>query len=97
MESTNDCVAVFVAAWANEMVYMCEKHMDQLYTIGNAMGCPIQPRLYFGDEKCKNCENEKDKSQAPCRVVTEYLSNAASTLLEKINNKEEEGKHSTKG
>ena len=50
--------AEYEASWAGEFVYMCEKHMKQLVTIGTAMGVPVPYRVHSGDEICKNCERE---------------------------------------
>ena len=50
--------AGYVASWAGEFVYMCEKHMKQLVTIGTAMGVPVSYKEHLGGEICKNCEHE---------------------------------------
>jgi len=53
--------AEFEACWAGNFVYMCERHLRCLRTIGAAIGEPVNYKPYDGSNKCKNCENGLDK------------------------------------
>ena len=53
--------AEYRAPWANGIVYMCEKHMEQLIKIGNAMGFPVGAEKCGDGTICKNCVVEAEK------------------------------------
>lgn len=56
--------ASYQAAWANEIIYMCGRHMSGVVTIGAAIGAPINPIPYAGEEICKNCKREEEQCHA---------------------------------
>ena len=55
--------AEYRAAWANDIVYMCEKHFKHLMAVGNAMGFPVKGERCEPGRVCKNCENENKQEQ----------------------------------
>ena len=50
--------ADFEACWAGAFVYLCQKHLTQLETVGLAMGSPVNSKPCGDGHICKNCKNE---------------------------------------
>ena len=57
------CEATYKAAWANEIVYMCDKHMEGLVYMGMSMGSQPVPLPCGPGHNCQNCLRELRKEQ----------------------------------
>ena len=50
--------AQFICHWPSGPVYACEKHKNQIVTLGRVMGCHAHVEPYSSNDPCKNCVNE---------------------------------------
>ena len=53
--------ATEIVHWPGKEVPACDKHAEQLRSVGDAMGFHVSSTPCIADEACTNCENEAKK------------------------------------
>jgi hypothetical protein len=54
-------LAQFIVHWPGKDTLACVEHSSKLVALGEGLGFKVSCTPYYGDEECRNCENDAKK------------------------------------